>query len=35
VQTVAEEHGGSVEVGQSEMGGASFKLLVPHQGKDR
>lgn len=28
VHAVAEEHGGSVEVGQSEMGGASFRLLL-------
>ncbi len=31
VHTVAEEHGGSIEVGESEMGGASFRLLIPQQ----
>lgn len=31
VHTVAEEHGGSVEVGESEMGGACFDLLIPPQ----
>jgi signal transduction histidine kinase len=27
--TVAEEHGGTIEVGESRMGGASFLLLIP------
>jgi two-component system, NtrC family, sensor kinase len=31
VHTVAEEHGGSVKVGQSDLGGASFQLLIPSQ----
>ncbi len=31
VHAVAEEHGGKIEVDGSEMGGASFQLLVPRQ----
>jgi len=31
VHTVAEEHGGSVKVGQSDLGGTSFQLLIPSQ----
>jgi len=34
VHTIAEEHGGSVEVRQSEMGGSSFQLIVPSQDTD-
>jgi signal transduction histidine kinase len=35
VHAVAEEHGGKVEVDDSEMGGASFKLLVLRQSNQR
>ena len=35
VYTVAEEHGGSVKVGESDMGGASFRLMIPPQADDR
>jgi len=35
VHTIAEEHGGSVEVDDSDMGGASFRLLIPSQADDR
>jgi two-component system, NtrC family, sensor kinase len=31
VNTIAEEHGGSITVGDSRMGGASFQLLLPNQ----
>jgi signal transduction histidine kinase len=31
VYAVAEEHGGNIDVGESEMGGASFRLLIPPQ----
>ncbi|MFP3869129.1 MAG: ATP-binding protein [Desulfobacteraceae bacterium] len=31
VHTVAEEHRGMIEVGESDMGGASFRLLIPNQ----
>ncbi|MFW6122735.1 MAG: sensor histidine kinase, partial [Thermodesulfobacteriota bacterium] len=27
--SVAEEHGGTLEVGESDMGGASFRLMIP------
>jgi signal transduction histidine kinase len=29
VQTIAEEHGGTIEAGRSELGGACFKLTLP------
>ncbi len=35
VNAVAEEHGGRVEVGDSEIGGASFRFLVPSQSYDQ
>lgn len=34
VHTVAEQHGGKIEVDNSEMGGASFRFLVPPQSDD-
>jgi signal transduction histidine kinase len=33
--TVADEHGGTIEVSDSDMGGASFRFLVPPQTDDR
>jgi signal transduction histidine kinase len=35
VHAVAEEHGGKIEVDDSEMGGASFQLLVLRQSNQR
>jgi len=35
VHAVAEEHGGKIEVGDSEMGGASFQLHVRRQSNKR
>ncbi len=34
VHSVAEEHGGWVEVSESEMGGACFRIMIPHQSSD-
>ncbi len=34
VHAVAEEHGGSVAVGESSLGGARFTLVVPREERD-